>query len=99
MKTKERRKGGRDVNWLCKFVLLFLLILVELLVGYQVEAQTYCEESPKILFYRRGQAEMISGGGANESSHHVVVSNVNKEFLACVSSRNVEWTYDGEGVM
>lgn len=98
MKTKERIKDGSDLNRFCKVGLLSVLVLVQLLDGSQVEAQTYCEESPKILFYRRGQAELISGGGGNESSHHVVVSNVNKEFLACVSSRNVEWTYEGEGV-
>ncbi|ODN06358.1 hypothetical protein Ocin01_00358, partial [Orchesella cincta] len=75
------------------FVFIVAFFLLE---RSSVLAQTYCEDKPKILFYRRGEAELVSSDGEN-SENHVVVSNLNKELLACVSSRNVEWTYEGEG--
>ncbi|CAL8104131.1 unnamed protein product [Orchesella dallaii] len=94
--TKMKDKAG-----ICKlfrlnfFILLSALFLLE---RNPVSAQTYCEDKPKILFYRRGEAALVNGDeSGNGNENHVVVSNVNKEFLACVSSRNVEWTYEGEG--
>lgn len=70
---------------------------VTVLVAGCVQSQTYCEDKPKILFYRKEQAALVSDGDS-ETNNHVVISNVNKEFLACVSTRNVEWVYEGHGV-
>jgi len=78
------------------FVALFILQVLNC-EYYFVRGECLLER-PQLFLHKRGIRKELVGGAGDTLEPIVVLSDVSREYLSCRSSRNVQWSYVGEGV-